>query len=336
MSSIELLQHQIHTAQDLQSVVKMMKVLAALNIHQYEQAVTSLAEYNHTIEMGLHVVLKAAHNYDASTQDVNNNRFTTYPQSLATDLGRCGVIIFGSEQGMCGQFNEQISHYAIAELEKLKISPENLAIFAIGARLIPHLETTGYAIEQTFNMPSSLTGITSMVQEILLHIDTWRDRGSTPLTDRGSTPLTDHGSTPLTDHGSTPLTDRQQITQILLFYNQLHSNTLSDPYKLQLLPLDHIWLEHIENLALKSRTLPTFTTPRDVLVASLLQQYFFISLYRAFGESLASENASRLASMQVAEKNIEDRITEFTGQFQQQRQTAITDELLEIISAFEL
>jgi len=296
MSSIEIL----HTAQELQAVVKMMKVLAALNIHQYEQAVTSLAEYNHTIEMGLHVVLKAIHTHDAHTQ-----------QSLSTsDVGRCGVIIFGSDQGMCGQFNEQISRYAIAELEKLNISPEQLAIFAVGSRIISHLETAGYGIEQTFPMAGSLTEITSMVQEILLHIATWRDR--------------------------------QQIVRIFLFYNHLHSNTLCEPYKLQLLPLDREWLQHIESetwktvSAVESRTLPTFTMPSDVLVASLLRQYFFILLYRAFGESLAGENASRLASMQVAEKNIAERLTEFTGQFQQQRQTAITDELLEITSAFEL
>ncbi|MBN3896056.1 MAG: F0F1 ATP synthase subunit gamma [Nostoc sp. NOS(2021)] len=310
MSSLELLQRQIHTAEDLQAVVKMMKVLAALNIHQYEQAVTSLAEYNLTIEMGLHVVLKAAHNHDAHTQQMNGDSDS---RSLSTsDVGRCGVIIFGSDQGMCGQFNEQISRYAIAELEKLNISPEQLAIFAVGSRIISHLETAGYAIEQTFTMPGSLTEITSMVQEILLHIATWRDR--------------------------------QQIVRIFLFYNHLNSNTFSEPYKLQLLPLDREWLEHIESLAWRSvsaveprsRTLPTFTMPSDVLVASLLRQYFFISLYRAFGESLAGENASRLASMQVAEKNIEDRLTEFTGQFQQKRQTAITDELLEIISAFEL
>ncbi|MCW5317225.1 F0F1 ATP synthase subunit gamma [Nostoc sp. KVJ3] len=294
MSSIELLQRQIHTAQELQAVVKMMKVLAALNIHQYEQAVASLAEYNRTIEMGLHVVLKATHTHDAHTQ-----------QSLSTcNVTRCGVIIFGSEQGMCGQFNEQISHYAIAELEKLKLSPEHLAIFAVGSRLISHLETAGYGIEQTFAMPGSLAGITSMVQEILMHIATWRDR--------------------------------EQIGQITLFYNHLHSNTLWEPYKLQLLPLDGEWLQHIESQEWRSRTLPTFTMPSDVLVASLLRQYFFILLYRAFGESLAGENASRLASMQVAEKNIEERLTEFTGQFQQKRQTAITDELLEIISAFEL
>ncbi|OYE00581.1 F0F1 ATP synthase subunit gamma [Nostoc sp. 'Peltigera membranacea cyanobiont' 232] len=313
MSSIELLQRQIHTAQDLQAVVKMMKVLAALNIHQYQQAVASLAEYNRTIEMGLHVVLKAAHTHDASLQHDNGDGFNTYSPSLSSDLGRCGVIIFGSEQGMCGQFNEQISHYAIAELEKLKLSPEHLAIFAVGSRLISHLETAGYGIEQTFAMPGSLAGITSMVQEILPHIARWRDSEALLRS-----------------------AEREQIGQITLFYNHLHSNTLWEPYKLQLLPLDGQWLQHIESQEWRSRTLPTFTMPSDVLVASLLRQYFFILLYRAFGESLAGENASRLASMQVAEKNIEERLTEFTSQFQQKRQTAITDELLEIISAFEL
>jgi F-type H+-transporting ATPase subunit gamma len=302
MSSIELLQRQIHTAEELRGVVKMMKVLAALNIHQYEQAVASLAIYKDTIEMGLHVVLKAIHNYEAHTEQVNGD---SSRQSLATsNVGRCGVIIFGSEQGMCGQFNEQISRYAIAELEKLHISPERLPIFAVGSRIIPHLEAAGYGIKQTFVMPGSLTEITSMVQEILLHIATWRDR--------------------------------QQVVQIVLFYNQLHSNTLCEPYKLQLLPLDREWLQGIESKTWRSRTLPTFTMSSNVLVASLLQQYFFILLYRAIGESLAGENASRLASMQVAEKNIAERLTEFTSQFQQKRQTAITDELLEIISAFEL
>ncbi|MBN3948218.1 MAG: F0F1 ATP synthase subunit gamma [Nostoc sp. NMS7] len=314
MSSIELLQRQINTAQELQAVVKMMKVLAALNIHQYEQAVTSLAEYNHTIEMGLHVVLKAIHERQGAGRTEQGRQIwgLDTPAPCPLPSASCGVIIFGSEQGMCGQFNEQISRYAIAELEKLNISPEHLAIFAVGSRIISHLETAGYAIEQTFPMAGSLTEITSMVQEILLHIAEWRDS--------------------------------KQIVRIFLFYNHLHSNTLCEPYKLQLLPLDRAWLQHIENetwpevsaVEPRSRTLPTFTMPSDTLVASLLRQYFFILLYRAFGESLAGENASRLASMQVAEKNIAERLTEFTGQFQQQRQTAITDELLEITSAFEL
>ncbi len=56
---------------------------------------------------------------------------------------------------------------------------------------------------------------------------------------------------------------------------------------------------------------------------------------RAFAESLASENASRLASMQVAERNIDDRLRSLNSEARQLRQTSITDELLDIISSFE-
>lgn len=301
MASLEFLQRQIHTAEELKAIVKMMKVLAAVNIHQFEHAVTSLSEYTRTIRMGLHVVLKSTH--------TNNNLSSNLPKIdsdslLISSIGRCGVLIFGSEQGMCGQFNEQISRYAIAEIEQLQIAPEQLAVFAIGSRLIPHLESEGYQIEQNFAMPSSLSGITSMVQEMLQHIAAWRDR--------------------------------QQITKIILFYNNLHSNTSYKPSQHLLLPLDRTWLQQIKSQEWRSHTIPMFTMPSDVLISSLLRQYFFISLYRAFGESLASENASRLVSMQVAEKNIEERLTEFKGEFRQKRQSAITGELLEIISGFEL
>ncbi|OIP74707.1 MAG: F0F1 ATP synthase subunit gamma [Oscillatoriales cyanobacterium CG2_30_44_21] len=301
MASLELLQRQIHMAEELKSVVKMMKVLAAVNVHKYEQAVTSLSEYTRTIKMGLHVVLKSTPNKNLA----DHNLPKVEPNPLFTSsIGRCGVLIFGSEQGMCGQFNEQISRYAIAEIEKLQITTAQLAVFAIGSRIMPHLESEGYQIEENFAMPSSLSGITIMVQEMLPRIAAWRDR--------------------------------QQITKIILFYNNLHSNTSYKPSQHILLPLDRAWLQDIESQKWRSRTIPTFTMPSDVLISSLLRQYFFISLYRAFGESLASENASRLISMQVAEKNIEDRLTEFKGEFQQQRQSAITGELLEIVAGFEL
>ncbi|MDL1968864.1 MAG: F0F1 ATP synthase subunit gamma, partial [Deltaproteobacteria bacterium] len=48
-----------------------------------------------------------------------------------------------------------------------------------------------------------------------------------------------------------------------------------------------------------------------------------------------SENAGRLASMQAAERNIEDLLEELNSQFQQQRQSSITEELLDIVAGFE-
>ena len=55
---IEHLKRKIKSAGDLLSVVKTMKILAAVSIRQYEKALESFVEYNRTVEMGLQVVLK--------------------------------------------------------------------------------------------------------------------------------------------------------------------------------------------------------------------------------------------------------------------------------------
>jgi F-type H+-transporting ATPase subunit gamma len=81
--------------------------------------------------------------------------------------------------------------------------------------------------------------------------------------------------------------------------------------------------------------LPLFTMDWMTLFSALIRQYLFVFLFRAFAESLASENASRLASMQGAERNIHSQLSELTMQYHQQRQMAITEELLDIVSGFE-
>ncbi len=47
------------------------------------------------------------------------------------------------------------------------------------------------------------------------------------------------------------------------------------------------------------------------------------------------ENASRLAAMQAAESNVDNRLEELKLQFNNLRQTAITEELLDIMVGFE-
>jgi F-type H+-transporting ATPase subunit gamma len=61
----------------------------------------------------------------------------------------------------------------------------------------------------------------------------------------------------------------------------------------------------------------------------------FILLFQACAESLASENASRLAAMQRAEKNIEDMLDEMNRRFHRIRQESIDEELFEVISGYD-
>jgi F-type H+-transporting ATPase subunit gamma len=67
---------------------------------------------------------------------------------------------------------------------------------------------------------------------------------------------------------------------------------------------------------------------------ALIREYLFVSLFRACAESLASENASRLAAMQRADKNIDD-CWRLNGTFHRLRQSGIDEELFDVISGFE-
>ena len=67
----------------------------------------------------------------------------------------------------------------------------------------------------------------------------------------------------------------------------------------------------------------------------LFNQHIFGTLYKAFSQSLASENGARLVAMQAAEKNILEMEEGLQGRFRETRQNTITDELLDIISGFE-
>ncbi|MGB3640486.1 MAG: F0F1 ATP synthase subunit gamma, partial [Rivularia sp. (in: cyanobacteria)] len=127
MKSLEALTAEIESIQDLQSVVKTMKALAMVSIRQYETAVAALTGYNRTVEMGLQILLR--HRY-FSEQPV------MLPQGLTNHkkTGTLGVIIFGSDHGLCGQFNEQITSYALEQINQQPEKPENIIVAAVGDR----------------------------------------------------------------------------------------------------------------------------------------------------------------------------------------------------------
>jgi F-type H+-transporting ATPase subunit gamma len=180
---------------------------------------------------------------------------------------------------------------------------EDRLVLALGVRAAARLEDAGQPVAKVLPVPGSVEGITSMVQQVLLQIDRWRSE--------------------------------QGIEQVILFYNTPLAGMAFRPRRLRLLAVDAQWLRSLAERPWPWRVLPTFTMDGDRLFSSLIRQYLFVSLYRAFAESLASENASRLVTMQAAEKNIEEHLDELNALYHHQRQTAITTELLDIVSGFE-
>jgi F-type H+-transporting ATPase subunit gamma len=102
-----------------------------------------------------------------------------------------------------------------------------------------------------------------------------------------------------------------------------------------LLPLDATWRQGLAKLRWPTKTLPEVMCGGTATLRALIREYLFISLFRACAESLASENASRLAAMQRAEKNIDELLESLNETFHRLRQSGIDEELFDVISGYD-
>lgn len=286
MKTLEQLQRDMDTTTDLREIVRTMKVLAAVSIRQYERAQESLQHYNRSVELGLRAVMK--------------QRFTPFPAAAGKNAAMVGAIVFGSDHGLCGRYNETIAAYARRELDKW--AGEGRRIVVVGSRVEAILRSMGQRIEDCFWVPGTVGHITGTVQKILLHIDEWR---------------------------------QQDIERVILFHHARQGRSHYPPAARQLLPVDVAGFQRQREKTWPSRSLPQYTLPTEQLLRTLIRQHLFGLLFNACAESLAGEHASRLMSMQVAEKNIQQRLEALTASYRQQRQDQITEELLDVVSGFE-
>ena len=222
------------------------------------------------------------------------------PSTQHTKKSSCGVIIIGSDQGLVGQFNDVLLHFMKEKISTFSSQPQ---IWAAGERVQAHIEDSQYTLQKSFTLPNSINTVTVLVtdllQEILYHQQT------------------------------------HHLEDVYLFYNRTLENAQYEPCFQRILPLDAHWQASILKKSWPTHCRPQLLVNEQVTFSALIGEYLFTSLYRACAESLASENASRLIAMQRAEKNIDELQTMLLRQFHRQRQSAIDEELQDLVGGFE-
>ena len=283
------LRRKIRGAGDLQSVVRTMKAVAASSIGQYEQSVRALADYYRTVEMGLGACFRKS----GPTPLIAERKRQTV-------AGAIGAVVFGSDQGLVGQFNDVVADYAVKTLAALPAKPE---VWAVGERVHARLADAGLTLIGLFAVPNSVKAITPLVGQILVESEMRHSKG--------------------------------EAAELYLFYNRPTSGAVYAPVNQRLLPLDENWQRKLAELPWPTGNLPEVMGGGTLTLRALIREYLFVSLFRACAESLASENASRLAAMQRADKNIDELLEDLNGTFHRLRQSGIDEELFDVISGFE-
>ena len=285
MENMERLSRKIRTAHDLLSVVRTMKGLAAVNIRQFESAAKSMDAYGNVIESGWQALFR---NHIAI-------------ESRKHSSGAVCLVI-GSDQGMCGQFNDALVQFATAKIDSLKKAATTIHCWTAGDRVRAALDAVNDR-QHHFALPSSTDAIGNLMFAVVQRF--------------------------------AALHETENIGMLVLYFNRLGEKGAYEPISLQVLPFDAQWSRRHKEASWPSPCLPVIGMELQLFFKHIFQQHIFASIYRAFAQSLACENAARFAAMMAAEKNILELEAKLQGQFRENRQSAITAELLDIISGFE-
>ncbi|MBS1976439.1 MAG: F0F1 ATP synthase subunit gamma [Bacteroidetes bacterium] len=290
METLESLQRKISSAAELKSVVKTMKAMAASSISQYEMAVSSLSLYFSNVEQALLAYLC---NYDLHTlPEVNRKK--------KPDISI--IIVFGSDQGLVGRFNEVIAEPIMLQLSSTPSSTPT-EVWTVGERLNDLFAESSWKAVRNFQVPGGVQSITGLIAELL--------------------------------HAIHDKEEETELADVQLWHNRPKSGAGYEQVHQHILPLNLEWMDQWKNKTWSSRQIPQVIGEDSHLLERIIREYIFVSLYRACAESLASENESRLEAMQRADRDIDNILTELNSTFHRLRQNTIDEELFDLIAGFE-
>ena len=116
------------------------------------------------------------------------------------------AVVFGSDQGLVGRFNDMVADYAVKTLAAM---PGKHRVWAVGERTYARLTDAGLPLMGVFTVPNSVKGITPLVGQILVECEARHSQG--------------------------------EVTELHLFYNRPTSRAAYAPVGQRLLPLDESW-----------------------------------------------------------------------------------------------
>jgi len=273
--------------QGIRSVVHTMKTLSVINSAPYEHAASAIEAYHATVLEGLHAFLSQSRPMDMTS--------TAHPKQV--------MIVFGSDHGLCGNYNEALAGHVSQHLTTSEVKAPT--ILCVGAQMADALTDQGLGLEKALFPPASVDGIGRLAKLLTQTLDDIRQD------------------------------NHPHDVSVSLAYFARGDGGMQAPHVTALLPFDSALIAELQAKPWGSRSLPSYTMPPDELFLSLVRGHLFASLFRASAEALVTENAARLALMQQAEQSVDDRLEALTSDTRALRQTEITTELLDVIIGFE-
>lgn len=276
MSSTQQLSKKIESVDEIEEIVTSMKAFANYNVQSAMRQIPYLRRYERNIENAV------------------GDLVAIFPQlkKIEQQLSEKTIfVLFLSEEGLCGFFNEDILDFFST------IEEESHFTLVIGEMGAQEAMSRKLSYSQFLKGASNVEAIENYTEELSAYLN--------------------------------ELVTKEDLSALNLIYAQHNKKGSYDVVNKKILPPD---FSEFYKESIKKEPL-LYLESHEILNA-LIKEYIHTSCYRAFLESVASENQERLNSMNNAKNSIKDKKKEMKLELNAFRQSEITQELLETVNSY--
>jgi F-type H+-transporting ATPase subunit gamma len=228
--------------------------------------------------------------------DTNHPLLTPKPGNTAA------VIIFGSEKGLCGNFNSAMA----AKLSEFRAAnpDKNLRTIVVGKSTFRYVKRLGIPVDNYFDQPQQnhLTGQASTTEAV----------------------------TALARNRFIDGTYSRVLVLFTRFVTMLRQLPTIDQILPARLPDSRPPLPSDAGISNDDSDCDLFEPEPGIIAARLLNEYFELIVHLSFLNSLGSENAARQAAMSRASENAGKMLDDLMVTYWRLRQESITSEITEL------
>lgn len=294
------IKRRIKSVQSTQKITRAMEMVAAAKLRRAEERAHAARPYSYSIKNSIARILQYSKDIGHPLMEKNDSPV------------KC-IVVFSSDRGLCGSYNTNVIRMAALEAEKLP--KEQVAIVAVGRKARDFFRRREYNIIGEYLDMEDRPGL-SQAQEIGAYLSRLFLDGS--------------------------------VGEVSVVYSEFVNVMINRPQAVSLLPMDgqEIQLdvekraeekEVEEKSANESQqeNFYQFEPDAEFVLDALLPRLVYSQFYTALLEAKASEFGSRMTAMRTATENSKEMIWKLTLAYNKARQSAITQEILEIVNTSE-
>ena len=298
MPNLKDIKSRIQSVQNTQKITKAMKMVAAAKVKRAESSVKASRPFSQQL-------LEMFRRMLATTGELDSNGKTfdkpldNYPELLSKrdTIKTEGLVVVTSNKGLAGAYNANIVRTVLKKIEE---NSQN------------NVETLLYIVGQK--------GISALQHKQHVNIE----KKYIAVADKPSSSAANMIAEDITEDYVSGKIDKIEI--ITTRFNNMMSYSVQD---WTVLPIK---IKKEENNVVEAKALMEFIPDTNSILQKLVPMFITNSIFQALLEASASELASRMTAMSAASKNAEEMINNLTVSYNKARQSAITQELIEIVS----